>query len=218
VTIKVKGPGMASVTLDGAAIAAAALGLPRPADPGQHVIRAQAEGYATAETKVTLIEGGSATAELELKPIESGVAVVPAGPKLAERSPNLPGAQPPLAPQSTWSTRRTVGVVAAGAGVVGIVVGGVAGALASSKFNDSKAQCEPSNPNFCNAQGISLRNDTITLATVSTGAMIAGGVLAAGGAVLWFWPRSTQGAQTGSLDLVPAAADADIGLGLRGRW
>ncbi len=55
------------VTVDGQPLAAVALGIPRPADPGDHTIVAKARGYHAASQTVTLKEGGSGSASLSLE-------------------------------------------------------------------------------------------------------------------------------------------------------
>jgi len=51
--ITVTGPAHPRVTIDGAPIAEASLGVKRPADPGKHEIRAIAAGYYTAKRRST---------------------------------------------------------------------------------------------------------------------------------------------------------------------
>jgi len=53
VVIQVKGADTARVTLDGAEVPSAAFGVKRPADPGQHVVRAGAHGFTPAANRNT---------------------------------------------------------------------------------------------------------------------------------------------------------------------
>jgi hypothetical protein len=69
-------------------------------------------------------------------------------------------------------------------GVVGIGVGTVFGILAHSKFEDSKGSCSAADENRCNADGVKLRDDSITFANVSTVGFIAGGAALIGAGVL----------------------------------
>ena len=198
--IRIKGPAAAEVMLDDVLLPPASIGLPRPTDPGEHVIRARAPGFANGEATITLAEGARQGITLELSPGES----VP----FADSSPSSSG----------WTTQRTLAIVAAGAGVAGFVVAGIYSAQAISSNNSSTAYCLPGNPNLCYAQGVQDRNDAKSSATVATGAVIAGGVLAAGGVALWFTAPSANGPRTGRLEWSPTAPGANIGLGLRGRW
>ena len=54
------------VTLDGVAVPVAALGVKRPVDPGRHVIRAEAPGFAPSEVTVVVAEGKTETAVVDL--------------------------------------------------------------------------------------------------------------------------------------------------------
>ncbi len=58
------------VTLDGAQIPNVVLGVPQPADPGEHVVEAKAPGYMSEPQKVTLAEAerGAVTVKLEVDP------------------------------------------------------------------------------------------------------------------------------------------------------
>src|SRR6187397_1022213 len=49
------------VTMDGKDVPAALLGVPRPVDPGEHLVEAKAEGYLTRPQKTVLTEGGVGT-------------------------------------------------------------------------------------------------------------------------------------------------------------
>jgi len=124
----------------------------------------------------------------------------------------------PTEPPSSWSTQRTVALTVGGAGVVGLVIGGIFGAQAISKNSDSKAYCMQASPDLCYPQGLSLRSDAQSAATVSTAAFVAGGALAAGGIVLWLTAPSSKATGTGQVEILPGALGADVGLALRGRW
>jgi hypothetical protein len=102
-------------------------------------------------------------------------------------------------------TQRVLGIVAAGAGLTGIVVGSIFGAMAlsakSAVIGDCGATCTPSQL----PQAQSDHSSGITDSTISTIGFIAGGALLAGGAVLFFTggtPASKP--TTGSLTVVPS--------------
>ncbi|MFO0673262.1 MAG: hypothetical protein U0235_27205 [Polyangiaceae bacterium] len=69
VVINVSGAESPKVTLDDQPFPNAALSVKRAANPGAHVVRATADGYRTAEARVTVTEAGSATATLTLEKI-----------------------------------------------------------------------------------------------------------------------------------------------------
>src|SRR6478735_2208619 len=78
-TVKVDGPGAAeaNVEMDGVKVPIALVGVARPADPGQHIVQASANGAAADPQTVTLKEGGSATITLVLKPVAGATPLVP---------------------------------------------------------------------------------------------------------------------------------------------
>ena len=57
-----------SLTIDGAAVSAAVIGISRPADPGQHHIELSAPGYSSAQADLELSEGESKEITLKLVP------------------------------------------------------------------------------------------------------------------------------------------------------
>ncbi|EYF08555.1 hypothetical protein [Chondromyces apiculatus] len=67
--IEVSGPpeGKASVTVDGAAVPAQALGLSWKVDPGEHVVVAKAPGFGEASQSVAVDEGSSSPVKLVLQ-------------------------------------------------------------------------------------------------------------------------------------------------------
>lgn len=186
VVITVKGPSGARVTLDDAVIPPAALGVKRPADPGAHLIRAVAEGFAPAEASVTLREGATGTVTLELKPAAVAavkppvVAAVP--PSSAPASPPIAAPMPPPAPgqAASGSTQRTLALVAFGVGGAGLVLGGVTGGLAIGKHGDLADSCAKG----CPPDKLADLDSFHTLATLSTVGFILGGAGAAAGTIL----------------------------------
>jgi hypothetical protein len=119
---------------------------------------------------------------------------------------------------SSGSTQRTLGVVVGGAGVVALVVGAISGGVAISQSNTSKANCSPTDPNFCNGAGVSARQGEQSAGTVSTVALVAGGALLAGGAMLVWTAPSGKPSEALKVGLGPWAPGADAGLAIMGRW
>lgn len=185
VVINVKGSSAARVTLDDAVIPTAALGVKRPADPGAHLIRAVAEGFAPAEATVTLREGATGTVSLELKAASAAavkppvVAVVPP----PTTTPPIAAPLPPSTPRdasSGSSTQKTLGFVALGVGGAGLILGGVTGGLAIGKHGDLALSC----PKGCLPAQQGELDSFHTLATLSTVGFILGGAGAAAGTIL----------------------------------
>jgi hypothetical protein len=192
VVINVKGADGAKVTLDGTDVPSAAWGVRRPADPGEHVVRALAVGFSPVEVKVTLVEGKAEAVTLELKPGPGGPAalplagaptVAPAGGPAFGVTP-LPGL-PPDQPDTSGPTRRLVGFVGIGLGGVGIIVGAATGGLAASKHSSIAAQCTNGTCPISSMSTIQPQiNNYDTLGTISTVGIVAGAALAVTGVIL----------------------------------
>ena len=149
-------PPNAQVERDGLALGPASLGTALPADPGRHRIVVRVPGRADATYDVDLAMSASRTIALDV------------GPRALAREPRS-------------TTTNTVGWIAIGAGVVGLGVGVVAGALALDRKHTVSTDCSGG---FCGQDGLDAQKDGRTYATVSTVSFIAGLVLVAGGTVL----------------------------------
>ncbi len=206
VVITVTGADNPKVTVDEQPFPNAALGVKRAANPGVHVIRASADGYKTADARVTVTEAGTATANLTLeKDLNAAVAALPpTGPAAGTVPSNGTGTgtgpapasnlSPPPEPSGGGSSVKTIGLVLMGVGGAGLVVGGITGVMAMGKHSDLEKECP-------GGKCTSLRQSDVdsykSLGTISTIGFIAGGVLAAGGAVLFF-TAPKEGARSAS--------------------
>ena len=208
VTITVAGPDNPSVTLDDQPVPVAALGVKRPVDPGDHTVKATADGWDAAQTKFTVTEAGAATASLAMT--KSAGPSVAAAPQATPS--NAAGSTSPATAADTGSsggsTQRTLGLVGMGVGGAGLVLGVVTGVVAIGQHSSLATTCATGCPE--SAQGSI--DSYHTMALLSTVGLIAGGVLAAGGAVLFFTAPSGRGAvPTTGLAVTPY-----IGLGSAG--
>ncbi len=168
---------------------------PVPVDPGEAVVVASAPGRRPHQ--VVVRAAPSTVARVEIPALE----VVPPSATI-ERAP------PAEAPRPFWSTQRTLAVVAGAAGVVGVGIGTAFGVVSMGKGSDAEADGHCDAANVCDDVGLGLRRDAIAAGNVSTIAFAFGGVLLAGGAVLWFTaPKATPTTRVG---LAPRAG----GLGL----
>ncbi len=168
-TITVSGPAHPKVTIDGAPIAEASLGVKRPADPGKHEIRAMATGYYTAKKTISLKEGESINMGFELEE-----APPDAAPKDEEETGKVSVA---TVVDPVWRKPVTIGAFALGG--AGIVVGSITGILAMTKHNELANECPGGR---CPTHG-GLDNYH-TLGLVSTIGFVAGGVGVGAGVVL----------------------------------
>lgn len=205
---------------DGVPVPREELGLAVPVDPGDHAVVVSAPGHA-ARTLNAHVGPESPTATVRIDSLDDTSASTPAPaptPAAAPTSTELPATPPDQTPASSddpGKTRRLISFGAMGLGVVGLGVGTVFGFLAKSKLDSSNNGPCDSNDR-CTQPGLSDRKDAETFATVSTIGFIAGGVLAAGGVVLFLTAPPAQ-TSTG-LQLSPAPLTGGAGALLTGSF
>lgn len=201
VRVVVSGPGAgaASATLDGKpAVLGAAIAL----DPGTHALVVSAPGAREVTTSVAIGERQQLDVPVRLEAAAPVAAPAGAGASV--------GASPPAPAASGGSSWRTVSLVVAGVGVVGLGVGAGFGVESMSKHSDAQKACPGAT--CADASGAGLWRDAVSAGNVSTAAFVVGGVLLAGGAVFWL---VAPGASDGS------AAQVGVGPGsvqVRGVW
>jgi hypothetical protein len=172
------------VWVDGVEVRAAEWGKPHPYDAGPHEVIAQDQSGARRRSALT-VEGEAArlTAPIEI----------------AAAPPVVVGPPPPTTPprDESPSALRTTGLVVGGLGVAALVTGTVTGIVALGASSDLKDACAtyPQCPADRRAELTDLDDKARTFATVSTITIVAGAVLVATGAVLFFVspPSRTQG-------------------------
>lgn len=190
----------AKVTMDGAVLPGRLDGTARMVDPGEHVFTFEVAGSLPVKRTFVIKEGEKQRRERIV------VAVASAA------SPVAPSSSPGL------GTQRIAGIALGGAGIAGVAVGAVFGALAASAWSKQQADCG-SSP--CSATGHqSALNDHTTLTTdgaVSTAAFIVGGALLAGGTVLFLTAPRRAPSGTG-FQVSPGLGPHEATLGLRGTF
>lgn len=167
-------PGL-EVKRDGAAVGAAQWDVAVPVDPGAHEIQAVAEGRVAWKTSV------EAGAPGEPVVVRVPVLETPATSSRALVTPATAATGTTAARDGGARTRRAIGYVTGGVGLVGLGLGAFFGARSMSAGSDSEDHCSG---DVCNATGVGLRDEAIDWGTASTVAFVAGGVLVAGGVVL----------------------------------
>lgn len=189
VKINVKGATDPQVRVDGGLLPKALVGLPRKLDPGKHTIDVKAvEGNRSMvievferETKEMTIDlAAPASADVVVKPLD--VSALDAGSKPAR------GPVPLVLMIGGYS-----------AAVIGGVIGGITGAMSISQTNAIKTAC---GGNACPPSKQGEIDGANSLATVSTIAIIAGGVGAAigvTGTVLFFSSSERQAVLRGTI-------------------
>jgi hypothetical protein len=187
VTLTVEGPTNPVVTIDGATVPAAALGLKRPVDPGAHKVSATADGYNPASTDFTVAEGGSTTATLKMEKLPPG----------AEGAGGAAGGGS-TDPGADKKSNTTLALVAFGVGGAGLVVGSITGLIALGKSGDLKDACGPTK-DACPASSQSDIDSYKTMGTISTVGFIVAGVGGAAGLILLLTsPKTSTGSAGGS--------------------
>jgi hypothetical protein len=202
---------------DGSVVPRASWGASIPVDPGEHVLEAMAPGKLPFTTSI-VIPGEPGETTVEIPPLEDAPVAAPTPAPVPTEAP-MSGAPPPTGDSGT-SGQALVGWVLGGAGVVGLAVGSVFGLRAMSDNDESLDSCRPNNPELCNEQGVSLREDAKDAATLSTVSFIVGGALIGGGVVLLLTaPDSTAERPAASaMTLRAAVAPGAAGVSLGGRF
>jgi hypothetical protein len=192
---------------DGEVVRDGQWGTPVAVDPGNHKIDVSAPGK-QAWTKTADVEGEGQTIHVQVDPLVDA----PAPPPTATGGAS-PGVDGPATGTSASSPWKTVGLVAAGVGVLGLGAGTVFGVMALGKNSDSNnGHCGGSlgGPNQCDVTGVSDRSTAVSDGNVSTVFIITGAVLAAGGVALWLLAPSSH------LQAAPAVGAGAGGIVVRG--
>lgn len=166
VKLPANAPAGLRVAVDGAPIDSGALAAPLTLDPGAHTFVLSAPGHADGTTRITLAEGQRADVALVLG------AAGPASPTKTE--PGASGAD-------AGSARRTLGYVAGGVGLAGLVAAGVTGGVLLSNDGTIGDNCKDKR---CNQKGLDAIDASKSLITVNYVAWGVGLVGVAAGAVL----------------------------------
>lgn len=170
---------------DNTDVVGAELGAPVPVDRGEHVLLTSATNRANWEKRFSVNDGERVTVRVELGP-EGEKGTVTTGP-----TGNVQ-VVPPTGPQGKteknfFSPLRIAGLGIGITGVVSAVVGIGLGVHAKGLYDDSNETdgCDATS-NACPTQdGVDKRSSAVLFGNVSTGLVIAGGVLAAGGIVMF---------------------------------
>jgi hypothetical protein len=203
-----------TVTRNGVAVSEGAWGSAVPVDPGEQRIEATAPGHETWRAKLDVAESAERTVEVPAlerspqAPVSTGGATAP-----ADEGPE------PIPEQKSATPWKTIGLVAAGAGVVSLGVGGFFGLRASSKWNGAfdDGHCSSSD-NTCDATGQELTDEARDAAVLSNVFIGTGAVLTAGGLALFFLAPSDARAETGAVRVVPVAGRSAAGVFVDGAF
>jgi hypothetical protein len=167
-------PGL-EILRDGDRLSPALFGSALPVDTGRHVIKVSAAGKRAWETSVEVTgEGNTITVTIPILKAEPEV-----GPLGAPDGMTSAGAPPP------WPVSKKLGLAAGLTGVAGLMLGAVSGGLAAGTLSRADMECLADDKTQCTRKGVDLANEAKIWGNLSTGAFIAGGLLAAGGTFLF---------------------------------
>jgi len=175
-------------------------------DPGKYQLEVTAEGYDVA--RQTLVARPREKLKLRIQlaaPEAEGAAA-----QIAVVKPDSGSA---AQEDDGLSTQQWIGIGVGAAGVVTLGVSAAFGLTAMSKADD--AGC--SDGTCPNARSKRLNDEALDAGTVSTVTFVAGAVVAAAGAVLFFVPLST-GEEGERVALQPVVAPDRAGIALGGQW
>jgi hypothetical protein len=207
------------VTRDRVDIGKGLWNVPFPIDPGDHDIGATAPGRRAWAEHVQITPNGSTVTVVVPALLDDPDSVAAANPPILPAKSN-PGDQgpPPEKPTSNGDTQRILGVAAAGVGVVSAVAGIFFGLHASARLDESNSDGRCRAGNFCTPIGIDDRSDAGSAAAWSDVTFIAGGVLIAGGAALFFTAPHGQNSSGPSARLTPSLGPKNAGLSVEASW
>jgi hypothetical protein len=202
---------------DGVPVSPGELGSALPVDPGPHVVEASAPKKKDWSSNVD-VAPKQADARVTVSLADDVEAVQPPPPNPAESNaaaaPASTGAETP-AQASGWNTQKTLGVVVAGAGVVGLAVGAVLGLGAQSDNDQALKNCRTST--LCSANGLSLTADAKNAATAADVAFGVGAAALAAGAIVWFTAPHGPSKGTG-IRALPVITASYGGLAIDAAW
>jgi hypothetical protein len=114
------------------------------------------------------------------------------------------------------TSRRRLGAIVAGAGVIGLGIGTVFAVKAKSQYDESLRSCTQVDKNKCDSHGVSLRDDARGAGTIATIAVGLGGAALVAGAVLFFTAPSSP--ERPRVAIVPIAGSSTVGLAFAGAY
>lgn len=193
ITLPAAAPRGTVVKRDDVTLEEAALGVPLPIDPGEHVVTSQAPNGPVSELRVTLAKGEKKEVVL---PVGTAAEGQPAKTETKPETPKLvttalasvgPVAPPAVVVAGDGGGQRTAAFVVGGVGVAGVALGAVMGGLLFSKTGTVSANCADTTPGnaVCNPTGKEAAEAGKTFGLVST-IGFAAGLAALGGAVVIF--------------------------------
>lgn len=201
-----------TIQRDGVAIDSGAWGSAIPIDPGPHEMTVSAPQKVPQKVPVTIDPNAPNTD-----------FVVPALVDVPVEKPKIEFVTKVVEKPTFWTTPRTIGLVVGGVGIATLIGGAATGGAAAATWSSAKSSCNAGANGLCTpgSDGPSLSGTASTLATASTVLFIAGGVITAGGAVLFLLGGSKtppEPQSTTTVKVSPSLAPGYAGVGISGTW
>lgn len=198
------------LTRDDVTVGEAQWGESVPVDPGTRTMKAQADGRKPWTLKVDVpTQPNEVSVDVPELEIDTTTTAKPDEKKEEKRIVRYDG------DSSRGDTQRTLGIVAGGAGILGVAVGSVFGLISISKKNAADKECRASDSTKCTEQGVSLAKDGIAAGNISTVAFITGAALLTGGVVLYL---TAPDASSPSVALAPSIGPTSAAVSLSGHF
>ncbi len=227
VVINVTGCEKPQVMLDEKPVSAAMIGVKKPVDPGDHVVRVTAEGCKPGQASFKVADGGEAKATVSLERLAVAVqptVVEPAKPQPTgvEPAKPQPTAVEPVSPQPTGavgagtdsgaanesSISKPLAITGFVVGGAGLALGAVTGLLAMSKHSTLTSECTNAY-GWCPPSAQADLDSYHTMGTLSTVGFIVGGVGVAAGAI--FLITAPKSAPAKAASILPTFGPGGIG-------
>jgi hypothetical protein len=211
------------VTMDGRPVTDRLDGSPMQVDPGEHAFVFTTADQASV-TQTFVIKYGEKDHHERI-----ALGAAPGQPASPQAAPvAVPSASPatttvapppePEAPGHGMGTQKILGLVAGGTGVVAVGLGAVFGVMTMSAASAQQSDC-PSSTNCPRpSQAATDHSNGQTDRTISTIGFIAGGVLLAGGAALFFTAGHPSDSPAASVAVAPSVGPGGGGLLFTGRF
>jgi hypothetical protein len=158
------------VLRDDVELRSGSLGVPIPVDPGKHHVSVRAAGHTERGFDLDIAEGERKQIDVSPGPIQSSESAESANSPPPSSGHDVP---PPRAKPA--NSRRTLGFVAGGIGIVGVGVGTVAGIMTLRDRSVVDEHCNDA-LRLCDAQGRDAADRGRTLGVVTTVGFVVGAV------------------------------------------
>ncbi len=197
IRISVSGSDDAQVTIDGAPVPPAAIGVRRAVNPGSLEVAVEAKGFLGQKKSVELREGAEESVTFELHPDPDA------------QTASAPPPPPSPEPIPVEAHDPTLMYVAFGVSAAGLLVGGITGGLALSKRSDLSDACN--NDHRCQSGQADTLHEYHTFGTISGIGFVTAVVGAGAGVTLWFLNRDTGTASAHGVVVHPYLGLGNVG-------